>query len=182
MLQIISNHTDAFTQAKTISKIGNYLLLSSTVVAIFTTYSGSICITLAAANDFLNNLNIVLILLYILFELIVNSLLPKAELRRRLGYLDNSFGTNFTGKQSENYYNNENLKHGLIKLAANCFESCFFTFNISRRMIMPLAIKNIMIIIAFLAAAYFGEKKFLILLSQLTLPVVLVQQLLKLVI
>ncbi|MBY0427349.1 MAG: hypothetical protein K2Q22_17065, partial [Cytophagales bacterium] len=138
MLQVITGHKEAFDQAKKISSIGNWVLWGSTAVAIFTSYSEYIWDGFAKTNEILNAINIVAIFLYVISELVVNSLLPKAELRRRLGYIDNSFDTNFSGKKSENYYNNEKLNPGLIKLAANCFESSLFTFNISKKMIWPL--------------------------------------------
>ncbi|MFN8436003.1 MAG: hypothetical protein U0V72_00075 [Cytophagales bacterium] len=180
MLQVITGHKEAFDQAKTISKIGEIILYTSTGVALFTSYSEYFWEGFENINEILNIINIVLIFLYVISELVVNSILPKAELRRRLGYIDNSFDTNFSGKKSENYYNNDKLNPGLIKLAANCFESSLFTFNISKKMIWPLATKNILVIIVFLLAAYIGDRKILILISQLTLPIVLIQQLVKL--
>jgi len=180
MLKVITGHQDAFKQAQKISNFGNGLLWTSTIIAIFTTFSEYVCKNLADLNVILNNSNIVIIFIYIISEIVVNSLLPKAELRRRLGYLDNSFDTNFTGRKSENYYTNEKLNPGLAKLAANCFESCLFTLKISQKMILPLAVKNLIIVAIFLLAAYTGQRQILILISQLTLPIVLIQQLIKL--
>jgi hypothetical protein len=184
MTQIKAIFAGDFAQMKTIAKYNNWNLILSTAIVVFTSYSECFKqffpFDVVKLNEIFNAINIVFIFMYVLVDLMINSLLPKAESRRRLACLDNSFGKNFTGTKSENYYNSENLNFGLLKLAANCFESALFTFNISRKMLMPLIIKNLIIIAFFLLAAYLGERKILILLSQLTLPVILLQQLVKL--
>jgi len=121
-----------------------------------------------------------LIAFYIACEIVSGYFLFKAESRRRLDFIDNSFDTNLSGRRSEEYFTNSNLDPGLYKMAVNSFENALFSYNVSKRMLPNLVFKNLVIIFIFILAASLGEKQIVILIFQLSLPVILFQQLIKL--
>lgn len=89
-------------------------------------------------------------------------LYPKTANKRRMGLVDNSFGSNYLGKPTTGYYDNDELEVGTYKLITNCYESCVFTYNISKRMTKEIVIKNVLFSGVLIALAYFGMKNSLI--------------------
>ncbi len=179
MNQKIVPHQKAFNRVKTFGDWGNGILAFTTLAAIS---SMALEDQLKSSDlmDKVNALNSLLILAYFVLDLTSSYLLQKAEMLRRLVFIDNSFDVNLTGKKSAGYFTNESLTPGVYKMAVNCFENSFFSHFISSKMLVKLAIKNIPIAAIFIAAASMGEAKIVNLIFQLSLPVVLVQQLIKL--
>lgn len=89
-------------------------------------------------------------------------LYPKTANKRRMGLVDNSFGSKYLGKPTKGYYDNDELKLGTYKLITNCYESCVFTYNISKRLTKKIVIKNVLFSIILITLAYFGMKNSLI--------------------
>lgn len=179
MNQKIVPHQKAFNRVKTFGAWSNGILAFTTIIAIssmvFEDHLKS-----SGLMDKVNALNSLGILAYFALDLTSSYLLQKAEMLRRLVFIDNSFGVNLTGKKSAGYFTNESLTPGVYKMAVNCFENSFFSHVISSKMLVRLALKNIPIAAVFIAAASMGEAKIVNLIFQLSLPVVLVQQLVKL--
>ena len=55
---------------------------------------------------------------------------PMAANERRKGFIDNSLGTKLLEKPVLNYYDNDSIEKGPYKMLVNCYENCFFTYNI----------------------------------------------------
>jgi hypothetical protein len=89
-------------------------------------------------------------------------LYPATARLRRTDFIDNSLGSKFLGKKSENYFTNDSIQPGAYKMTVNCFENCFFTYNIARGMNITIISKNIIFSSAFLFIAYVGLKENLI--------------------
>lgn len=123
--------------------------------------------------------NIILICLFAYLDNRGQYIFTKAEMKRRLDYLDNSFDTNFSGKKSQNYFTNEKLSPGIYKLAVNSFENCFHTQFVMSKMFAKILPQTILIIIAFLVSAYIGNREVVRLFFELSLPIILVQRLIK---
>lgn len=111
-------------------------------------------------DELINVVNILAIVVFFSFDIIIEYfLVPQAENKRRDDFLDNSFGSNFTVKSSEQYFDTVNLDSGLYKAAANLFENSYFTYSVlksvtTRKIIVPA--------IAFLAIfvfAYYGFRQ-----------------------
>ncbi|RAW01977.1 hypothetical protein [Pseudochryseolinea flava] len=179
MTQKIVPHQKAFSRVKKFGDWGNAILAVTTIVAVSSIVFDD-QLKGYGLTDKVNALNSLLILAYLVLDLTTSYVLQKAEMLRRLVFIDNSFGVNLTGKKSAGYFTNESLTPGVYKMAVNCFENSFFSHFISSRMFIRLAIKNIPIAAIFIGAASMGEAKIVNLIFQLSLPVVLVQQLVKL--
>jgi hypothetical protein len=123
--------------------------------------------------------NILLICVYAFLDNRANYVFTKAEMRRRLDWLDNSFGTNFSGKKSQGYFTNEHLSPGVYKLAINCFENSFHTQFIISKMLAPMIIQTVIIILAFVVSASIGNREIVRLFFELALPTILLQKLIK---
>ena len=67
---------------------------------------------------------------------------PMAANERRKGFIDNSLGTKLLEKPVLNYYDNDSIEKGPYKMLVNCYENCFFTYNIIKVMLPKMAIKN----------------------------------------
>lgn len=124
-------------------------------------------------------INSLLIALYCFIDNRSNYIFTRAEMARRLDYIDNSFGTNFSGKKSENYFTNENLSPGLYKLSVNCFESSVQTSFTIKKMFSKIMIQTIIICLLFIVSAYIGNREVIRMFFELTLPLLLIQKLIK---
>ena len=78
-----------------------------------------------------------------------------ARLRRR-GFIDNSLGARLLTGSTQGYYTNDSIEPGLYKMSVNCYENCYFTYNIANDMTPRVAAKNIVFFAVFLALAYTG--------------------------
>ena len=165
----------------TVEKINKYatiLLYSSTVVSIAISLLGYFNL-LPDLRNTLIGFNILFICIYIYLDNRANYIFAKAEMKRRLDWLDNSFGTNFSGKKSKNYFTNEHLSPGLYKLAVNCFKnSCHTQSNISK-MLPAIISQTIIIVMIFISSAYIGNREIVRLFFELSLPAILIQKLIK---
>lgn len=110
-------------------------------------------------NDIIKFVNIFAIiaygLLYVTAEIVMQPMLAK---ERQKGFLDNSFGTKLLCKPVENYYDNDDITPGAYKLMANCYEGCFFTYNIAKCSIKHVVLKNVALFIIIVVFAYWGYK------------------------
>lgn len=109
--------------------------------------------------DILNMLNCIFIILYgglyVVVEIIMQ---PMAANERRKGFVDNSLGTRLLDKPVLNYYDNDTIEQGAYKMLVNCYENCFFTYNIIKEMLPKIIIKNIILFVLLLIFAYYGIK------------------------
>lgn len=104
-------------------------------------------------------INILLIIAYYVLNVVTEVFIyPATAKKRRMGFVDNSFGSKYLEKQTENYYSNDAIRLGTYKMAVNCYECCFFTFNISKRMTSMIVMKNSVYAIIFITFAYLGLK------------------------
>lgn len=83
---------------------------------------------------------------------------PMAASERRKGFIDNSLGTKLLDNPVLNYYDNDSIKQGSYKMLVNCYENCFFTYNIIKAMLPKMIIKNTILFVLLLVFAYFGIK------------------------
>ena len=94
-------------------------------------------------------------ILYIAVEIIMQ---PMVASERRKGFIDNSLGTKLLDKPILNYYDNDSIEQGPYKMLVNCYENCFFTYNIIKVMLPKMAIKNTILFGLLLIFAYHGIK------------------------
>lgn len=121
-------------------------------------------------------LNCILIILYHVGEIVFDFVLAFAEKAKRKDLFDNAFGTKLAVKNSEGYYTNTGLPPGVYKLGVNNYESCFFTYRILKNDLWQNVTRVIIISILFLLVAFIPDKSWLVLLIQLSLPLVIFQE------
>lgn len=168
----------------TYGRVGNLNKNAEIILYVSTAFSIVISILgyLNKFNDLkttLTGVNIILIVCYAYFDNRGQYIFTKAEMKRRLDYLDNSFETNFSGKRSENYFTNDVLTPGIYKLAVNGFENCFHTQFIVAKMFPKILLQTIVIVALFICSAYIGNREVIRMFFELSLPLVLMQKLIK---
>lgn len=91
--------------------------------------------------------------LYIAVEIIMQ---PITASERRKGFIDNSLGTKLLSKPVTEYYDNDSIKNGAYKMMVNCYENCYFTYNIVKEMLLCTILKNVVLFLILLLFAYYG--------------------------
>ena len=94
-------------------------------------------------------------ILYIIVEIFMQ---PMVSRGRRKGFIDNSLGTTLLDKPVKNYYDNDSIPAGSYKMLVNCYENCFFTYNIIKEMLPRMIAKNFIFTVLLFSFAYFGIK------------------------
>jgi len=108
-------------------------------------------------NNAIEYANYIAIFSYYIIDIVTEVFLYPASARlRRISFLDNSLGAKFLNKESKNYFTNDTLKPGLYKLSVNCYENCYFTYNIAKGMTTFVVIKNVIFSGVFFTIAYIG--------------------------
>jgi hypothetical protein len=171
-------HSNLFAAVDRLNKYATILLYTSTVISIVISLLGYFNL-IPDLKATLIGINILLICIYVFLDNRANYIFTKAEMKRRLDWLDNSFGTNFSGKKSENYFTNEHLSPGLYKLAVNCFENSYHTQFILSKMLPGIIVQTIIIVLVFISSAYIGNREIIRMFFELSLPTILIQKLIK---
>lgn len=109
--------------------------------------------------NILNVLNYFFIILYGILYIVVEIIMqPMVSNERRKGFIDNSLGTKLLDRPVLKYYDNDSVEQGPYKMLVNCYENCFFTYNIIKVMLPKMIIKNIILFVLLLIFAYHGIK------------------------
>ena len=110
-------------------------------------------------KDLLSFLNFLFIFAFFVVNVVTETFIyPATSRKRRIGFVDNSLGSKFLGEDSKNYFSNDALTFGAYKMVVNCFENCFFTYNISKGMMKFVVSKSSLFCIVFLTTAFVGFK------------------------
>jgi len=169
-----------FDNAKLYDKYANYVLWFSTLLIIFAFLLKIIWPDLSYVSNIINKVNCLFIVAYAVLNFITDYIFYKASYHKRLDFIDNSFDTSYSEENSSEYYSNDDIENGIYKLAVNSFENSLFTYNISKKMLIRIWIKNSLIALVFLILAVFGYENAFVLLLQLTLPILLISKAIKL--
>jgi hypothetical protein len=104
-------------------------------------------------------INILLIVGYYILNVSTETFIyPATAIQRRQGFIDNSLGSRLLDKELVGYFSNESIPFGAYKLAVNCFENCFFTYNIARAVTIRIVVKNVILMLVFIVCAFYGFK------------------------
>lgn len=110
-----------------------------------------------AFYDVFDFINIALIIGYFILTTVTEVFIyPNTSIKRRMGFIDDSIGSKLLDKPLSGYFSNDSIKPGSYKLAVNCYENCFFSYNIAKAMTLQIVIKNSIFFLFFLGCAYFG--------------------------
>jgi hypothetical protein len=183
MIKSVPHDLD-YKNAKSFHSINNYLLYISFLMSIIIIFIDNHIIKVLTPEKLISTLNSILsiiAILYFVFDIVQNYIFQRAEQHRRADFVDNSLGTTLADKNSTGYYSNESIYKGLYKMGINCFEDSFFSMKISSKMINIELIKSFFITLAFLSLAFFTNLKLLNAIIQLTLPFVILQRTIRLI-
>ncbi|WP_295212545.1 hypothetical protein [uncultured Chryseobacterium sp.] len=114
-------------------------------------------------------------IIYFVLEFTFSYFFIKAEQKRIDDLIDNSLNSQLSDEKSENYYTNEEIKKSITKLGVNSFENTFFSKNIVERMIKKQLIIFLIVTSIYLISIFVIEKKILVVLFQLLLPLYIVK-------
>ncbi len=151
-------HNYLFNKINTLTKISNFLFWTIFLLTILPLLIESV-FDISKYIDLLNIINIILICFLFSLDIIIDYvLIPIANNKRIDDFIDNSLGSNFSKKNSINYYNNDKINFGLYKVAVNLFENCFFSKSLLGKSYINKMILPIIFIIVLLFSAYTGFK------------------------
>lgn len=165
---------ESFKLAKKLDGLSFYILIASAILTlinfIFTNYIAE----LKYYAEIASNANTVIILLYAIIKFGINYIIFHTSFNKRADFIDHSFGTNYSADRSNRYYNNDTVEAGIMRMGANSFESCFFTYSLSIKSLKSKWIVNIAVIIFIISIALQGYNTVLSMVIQLTLPIFLI--------
>ena len=176
---MIVPYSKSFESAKLFSKYANVILWFSAAILIIAYLIQSINKDWKQISDTINSINCLLIITYAILEFITNYTFYEASIQKRADFVDNSFNTLYSEDNTIEYYSNDNINTGIYKMAVNGFENSLFTYNISKRMLKPLWIKNVVIALLFILLAIVGYNNAFVMFLQLSLPLLLLKQAIK---
>jgi hypothetical protein len=163
---------ESFKLAKKIDAISFWLLIVSAIMTI-TSYIFNQINDLKDYSEVVNNVNTIFIISYTLTKFAVNYLLFHTSFDKRADFIDNAFGTNYSSLKSNKYYNND-IESGVLRMGANSFESCFFTYKLSIKSLTAKWIFNLITTIIIIGLAVQGFSSILTMILQLSLPIFLI--------
>lgn len=129
---------------------------------------------------FLNQVNCFLAVSYFISDIVGNYLFQIAEAKRREDFFDNSLSTKLAEVASVDYFTNDHISAGVLKMGVNSFENSFFSKNISGKMLRKMLYKAALVLAIFLALALFTDRELLALALQLALPFTIIVQTIRL--
>lgn len=170
---------ETFDKAKNFNKHANFSLITSTVLFVAEFLIKQFFEDTASILVIITTLNCLFIIIYAVLIFLAEFFHYNASLHRRYDFIDNSFGSANAETRSSNYYTNEDIAHGIYKMAVNGFENVLFTYKISKEMLWPLWIKTALLVLIVIAVALSDLNNILVLLIQISLPIILIQQAIK---
>lgn len=166
-----------------VESISHLILLSAIVIAGITIgieYCGLEKAEVEYYQNHLTTINCFFSVGYFITDIFSNYLFGTAESHRREDFNDNSLNTNFSEENSAEYFTNDNLEPGVLKLGVNCFENSFFTKAVLTKMLKRMVIQSTGIFLLYVALALFTTNHILTIALQLVLPFTYIQQTLRL--
>ena len=165
---------ESFKLAKKIDSIAVKILILSAILTFINFIFNKYVVSLKEWAEILSNANTVLIVLFAVLKFSVSYIIFHTSFDKRSDFVDNSFGTNYSSNKSNKYFNNETIENGILRMGANSFESCYFTYNLAIKGLKNKWIINLIVAIIILSLAIQGFNTVLAMVLQLTLPIYLI--------
>ena len=108
-------------------------------------------------------------------SLVCSQYILNADSNRKKMSIDNAFNMTYGEERSQNYYTNDNIKNGLPRFAVNCFECCFFTYNIAKRMLWKERRNSVAVIAICLIALVLGNVDTLLVIGNISIVTTIIQ-------
>lgn len=151
--------TNYFKLANCLGKLENFLLILSFMISIFL----SIFLKDSIISDILSMIFLVSLTITSFAQSYCQN---KGEYKRRLDFIDNSFGTKFIINSSVGYFSNANVDIGLKKALVNVFENLFFSLYVANKMKTKSLIKMVIGVFIMIGFCIYGFAN-----SSLALPI-----------
>jgi len=152
-------HLDLFKVINSLSVIERIIFWIILALSVTSTVFNKITVP-QDVTDIMNILNIIGIGLFFTIGILVEYVfLPQADSKRRDDFIDNSFGSKFSPKNSIEYYDNDEIGTGLYKASVNLFENCFFTYSLTKIVTISKIIVPTIMLILMIIISYFGFKE-----------------------
>jgi hypothetical protein len=147
-----------FIIIKRIAFINQILFWAILIFSIVPVTFKEFCETTDLVN-IINILNVIGISMFFILKSVNNFVLvSQADSKRRDDFIDNSFGSGFSTKNSIEYFDNDEIEKGLYKASVNLFENCFFTYSLVKSITIKKIVIPALIFISILVLAYYGFK------------------------
>lgn len=147
----------SYTRLKRCRSIETVLLWITLVIPIILVIIPYIVVNGRNCTDLFNILSYISIISYALLYIIVEIIMqPMVASSRRKGFIDNSLGSHFLNKPVTNYYDNDTISLGPYKMLVNCFENCFFTYNLVKATLLKKVIFNFLLFLILAFLAFYG--------------------------
>ena len=168
-------HKINYDTTNLISNFQYYLIIIGTLLSLSTLFNLQECV-----KNTVETIICIVSVIYFISEIIFNNFFIKAEQNRINDLIDNSLNSKLADNNSENYYSNEEIKQSVYKLGVNGFENVFFTKNITSKMIKRQVPLFIISLLVYILSIFFVEKKILVIVFQLLLPLYVIKNFIQL--
>ena len=149
---------ESFKLAKKIDSIAFKILILSAVLTTLNFIFNKYVDSLKEWAEILSNANTVVIVLFALLKFAVSYIVFHTSFDKRSDFVDNSFVTNYSSNKSNKYYNNDTIENGILRMGANSFESCYFTYNLAIKGLKDKWIINLIVAVIILFILVLGNK------------------------
>lgn len=165
---------ESFKLAKKLDRISFWLMIISALLTVLNYISNIYFVNHKDLAVDLSTVNTVLIIIYVIVKFAINYIIFQTSIDKRADFIDNSFGTNYSSNKSNQYYTNETIENGILRMGVNGFESCYFTYNLSVKSLQSKWIINIIVTVIIIGLALQGYNSVLSMILQLSLPLYLI--------
>lgn len=147
---------DFFSKALKYSKWSNKLFWISFVISIILQLTNQYTKNISYIDTIKTSISVFLLIIIFMFDIVTNYYTDNGESTRRTSFIDNSFGTKYCTQESKNYYDNDELGHGLYKLLINLYENTFYTKKNLEIMLEKITAKTIFYLLILILLAIIG--------------------------
>lgn len=161
--------TSEYINIKKVGAFNKAVLICSTVVTITSFLLYPVC-----NNCILQRIFDIIIclgaLLYNGINIYISFAYIELEDIKRADLIDDAMGTNFSSKRTEDYFSNK--QSGIVRIAANNFESCLYSYREITYDCNKYFLKMIIILAVFICSALIGTQSILMYFLKLSIPYV----------
>lgn len=155
-----------FLNAKKLDSASIWLAIAASVISFLLLILDKCC-----SNSFLITIDVLVCIIGIaagVCSLACSYCTLLADTKRRIMNIDNAFDLKYGEERSDEYYTNDKTKRGLGRFSINCFESCFYTYHLSREMLNRERIKCGIIFTPCLISLFWGDRDVALMIGNIT--------------
>lgn len=168
---------ELYRPSKNLEQVCLVLYIADVVLSVLLVVLSNSC------HSILTILLVIIAFLYMMLSVIDDGILwYRAERARRKNGIQEAYSISLSEYSTEGYYNND-INDPELSYAANLFESCFFTREISKKMLFPSVIKSLLSFIVLMVACRFvSNDDIFLIIAQTVFSATLVEETIRLII